>query len=278
MKTHYQYGKLIILGTVLGLGSFGCRTGANKAQGLPTPTAVGRALPPRPQSRPAEPQPPKPQPPKPTSRKQTPIPIHKSKQGLAVVRARLPRGAKSRFYGKCKIPPYGHGLVLHLYALPANNYVLDVFTTNGYEKRDGDAPPLLHTIPFKYTEFADNPDLRVFDYVEAQVLWLDPRHKTQPVVRLDCRFNNGFYGPFGNNFLFIFAKGLNHKPTIQQFGYQGDHNMYHTVAFDGVDKRGLMMVTVKTQTNNGADNPWNIIDLKWNGKTFRYPNAPQQDY
>ena len=178
------------------------------------------------------------------------------------VRSKLPHGGVIKFYGGEKIDRDGNSLLFNFYSLSSRTdiCVLEVFIL-GRGKRN---PRFVRSIKVHYTEFSKSPELRKFDHLLAQMMWLDPKSKKVPVLRLKC-FVDGFYGPYGNNFLFVFKKGITKEVCVQQFSFGGDHNEGHTAYFNYLDNRGVMMPTIR---NSSVTHHERMTYLRWDGQRF----------
>ena len=187
-----------------------------------------------------------------TVKTQTPIRVLYSKKVPAFVRGRVPRGGVSKFFGVCKLKTSGPEVLFHLYSTATTNkakdehvsdtrlYVVDVFERSSQKSK----ARLINSIQFD-NSFDD------FTRVSADILWVDPKKKTIPILKFDLSVPNGFNGPFGSNVLVNFAKGFKGKATVQEFGNSvsgyGESSRYY---FYQVNGHGLMTIANASIVHN----------------------------
>jgi hypothetical protein len=70
----------------------------------------------------------------------------------------------------------------------------------------------------------------------VNLMWLNNKTKTVPIVRFCCQSTDGFYGPNGQNLFLTFAKGLNQKPSTQNFENYSSHIDFVDWFFDDSDR------------------------------------------
>ncbi len=179
-----------------------------------------------------------------------------------------PTGYRSRFCGFCKLSRERRILYFHLYGQPQimnsnggiapRTYVLDVFEATSPKKKVS----RINSIRFNYGNYD-------FSSVKADLMWVDPKRKALPVLRLHL-FGGGFIGDFGSYTLVNFPRGFSQKATVQEY-QDGNTNISSSeIKFNGVDKRGFVIVTeIYGQQYSG---PYRTEHL-WSGDRFGSPTA-----
>lgn len=202
-----------------------------------------------------------------------------------VVRNQMPAGAKSCFFGAFKLTATGPVLSVHLYNKNAKeelvpsyrrgkyHFTVDIFqigqASNIREKH--------YRFPKRY-RFLNSFDLSYQGTnwaptrFSAQLLWLDPKQRKQPIIKFDC-FSKGIYGPLGDNVLAIFPHGLTQEPTVQSFIFglwRASDTSGAKNSFEGVDEKGLLQISQQFYLPTSEVPTPPPIVWKWNGKMFAY--------
>jgi hypothetical protein len=106
-----------------------------------------------------------------------------------------------------------------------------------------------------------------FPITFVNVMWLNNKIKTIPIVRFCCQ-SDGFYGRLGQNFFLTFARGLNQKPAVQNFENYSSHFDFVDWFFDGVDARGnRKFIQLIDPLGEGEDK---YVFWNWSQKTLAF--------
>jgi len=212
---------------------------------------------------------------------QTPIRVLYSKNVPAVVRGRVPRGGSSKFFGVCKLKTSGPEVLFHLYSTATINkakdenasdtrlYVVDVFERRSQKSK----ARLINSIQF-------DSSVKNSKRVSADVLWVDPKKKTIPILKLGL-LSEGFYGgPYGSEFLVNFAKGLKGKATVQEFESSSDgYGSSDFYSCEEINESGLMVVVERYTTQEVDEKSGESLSerhkdtCEWSGDRFCAPDA-----
>lgn len=200
-----------------------------------------------------------------------------SREMPRAVRAKMPGGWKSRFFGACKLPGREGEVLFHLSSkrevepgevdergtrLKPLPCALDVFTRVKSGRRQ--VLQLLNTMRFGYEGYYD------FGQVRADVMWADPRTRRIPILKLTARDNFAERRSFGQDVLVSFPQGLKAQANVQFLGSSGQRDYVQRNSFDKVDARGLAVVTSVYETSESRRE----IDWLWNGEDFGPPKPP----
>lgn len=191
----------------------------------------------------------------------------------------MPRGAQSSFYGTFRFSPRGREHALHLFDLRPERgvnaynsrgrhaFVLDVFERHGQNWRR------VNRLSLNYR----SSDSRLNRF-SAELLWLDPLKRQQPVLHLRCYTTEGLYGDAGNDVLLVFAKGLAQSAVGQSFWFGGSNASYFLGQhsnFQHIGADGLMRVLVDVEVAIPSAVDESLPDphvqkraLRWSGTEF----------
>jgi hypothetical protein len=186
----------------------------------------------------------------------TPIPYLEIQPKL--VRQAMPRGATSRFYGEAR-PDKKTKLLVHLYTRPKvpddrENYLvsLDIFSQRGRQIQR-----------LSHLNWVQEVDLRRFG---MSLLWIDPKTRKIPALLIRNSEPEGFNGPFGLDFLMVFAPGWRSVLFKTDSEWGGNNSASDYCRYDERDERGYMILTY--DHNEGATGEHTYMRLYWDGKSF----------
>jgi hypothetical protein len=203
----------------------------------------------------------------------------------SAVTKRIPRGAKSRFFGSCRLSAKGNPVLIHLFDPNPNQKQSD--NSNSYRLMLHVLTPqgqLLNTVPVGYYSTGTVNNGR-YPWFGAQLLWLDPQKRRLPILKFDT-FGKGGKDQFGSHILVTFAQGLNSTACAQsiRFGqYDGNLILGEYATFDRVDDKGLLEIHfVANLSYEALPNYENIPNgesqakwvLRWDGHKFSAANDP----
>jgi hypothetical protein len=107
----------------------------------------------------------------------------------------------------------------------------------------------------------------------VNLMWLNNKTKTIPIVRFCCQAKKGFYGPVGQNLFLTFAKGLDEAPSAQNFENYSSHTDFVDWFFDDVDTRGnRQLIQLIDPLGEGEDK---YVFWNWNEKELAF--QPQKE-
>jgi hypothetical protein len=195
-------------------------------------------------------------------------PISYSRRIPNTVRKMMPKRMESKFFGSCRLENPKRVLFLCLYNAPrvdSKNYILDIFIQPAESKK------IQRVNSLRQISKAGE-----FNTVDADILWIDPKTKKIPAIKLILSMRSKdkvlmFHGPEGSATLFSFGKGLQHKPTMQTFGWGGNNSESYSVSFGGVDERGYTAIVYSYRDSHAIgdkDTYW-----LWDGEKF----SPEKD-
>lgn len=211
----------------------------------------------------------------------------------------MPRGGKSRFFGISQLKLNGQNVLLHLYdtkktdfspnraSYGVKNYApserefqagplkvsyygvqqvgLDLFIGKGRVKSKFQK---INSIRFNYVRFV-NTAYPSHETVGVDVIWLDPKTKRIPILKVDLRDPKGVLGAVGVHMLSVFPNGLSDRAVVEGFGYGADNSTSSNVwgsQFDTLDSCGLLQVnSIHAEAAIGKATK---TVLEWNGKYF----------
>ena len=193
----------------------------------------------------------------------------------------IPIGGKTKFYGEVEIKIGSRpGAVLRVHFYEWN------LKTSRHPRDDGRCAIDLYLKQDQRDTFHLLSSLNVDDerYIVksfnqpvrfVHLMWLDPKARTIPMVRLCCQATDGFYGPLGENLFLVFAKGLSQKPVTQNFENYSSHTDFVDWYFSGIDVRGYRQF-IQLIDPLGVDPEGDkYIFWDWNEKALTF--QPQED-
>jgi hypothetical protein len=168
----------------------------------------------------------------------------------------VPRGAKSCFFGKFKLSTATTEYALHLYYISGSGtphkvvypnkyrFILDIFEVKTMSTKQPKFQrfhhlSLMHEPQQLGALVAGSP--RRF---AAQLLWLDPVTRKQPILKFDC-WEAGEVLPVGEQVLVVFPQGLKSQAGAQsfQFGsWRASDTCGQDNTFSATDDKGLLQV------------------------------------
>ena len=196
-----------------------------------------------------------------------------SREMPRAVRARMPSGWKSRFFGVCKLPGREGEVLFHLSSksevlerdIDDSGKVmgktllcsLDVFSRRKRGRKFIVQP--LNAVRFEYEDRYD------FNTIRADVMWADPQTQRVPILKLVARNLEG-YGSFGQDVLVNFPRELSQEANVQQFRSHGSTIEIYRNKFDRMDERGFAVVVQEWSDTTGmsaTETEW-----RWDGEGF----------
>lgn len=140
----------------------------------------------------------------------------------AVVR-RMPRRAKSFYWGTFRLASTGPQYGLHLFKVdPSTGQKFEgfkwrqEFTLDIFEFRRS-AFRRINSLPLNYASFTWG-----VSKVGVAVTWLDPRSRKIPLIQFDI-FTKGAYGNIGENVYVAFPRGLKGQASVRSLQFGGWH-------------------------------------------------------
>jgi hypothetical protein len=197
----------------------------------------------------------------------------------SAVTKRMPRGAKSCFFGYIQLPAKGLRILVHLF--DPNPAQEPTKNTNSYHlvlHVLDDQGQLINVIHIGYPSTGSG-NLRNSSLFGAQLLWLDPKVCRKPILKFDT-FGYGETGePIGEHILVTFPEGFSHSASVQgiPFGhYSGSNTLGRSATFNNLDDRGLLEIHSSAFFNfevqgKSSEAKWL---LHWNGSKFAAINDP----
>lgn len=188
---------------------------------------------------------------------------------------RVPAGGKTKFYGEIEIKTGRKAasvLRVHLYEwnLKASPDATDDgrCAVDLYLQRDRrDTFRRVSSLKSDDGEINDSFGLPV---TFVDLMWLNNKTQTVPIVRFCCQALEGFYGPFGENLFLTFAKGLNKEPSVQTFQNYSSHSNFVDWCFDGMDVRGNRQF-IRLNDPLGVDSEGDTYTFwQWNEKELSF--------
>ncbi len=187
------------------------------------------------------------------------------------LRAFVPRGGKSRFWGATKLKYNGQKVWVHVYdvaklrfekkkgpdyATQKSGLDLFVFSKSHRLKRIGSSR-------FGYSRFGDYESGGGHESVGVQTLWLDPQTKKMPVVEVDINQPSNVYGDNGSGVLIIFPKDLQGAVAQIGVGHGASHSGGWFTGYE-IDEKGLLSIISGEFEAVGTT----YTKYKWDGKQF----------
>jgi WD40 repeat protein len=190
----------------------------------------------------------------------------------------MPRGAKSCFAGSVKLRSSGPELLLHLYNVdPVNDFkgkhendslyhfAVDVFEVKTTRHTKSKSYHFTKHFPLKYRGWPWPPNR-----FGAQLLWLDPKERRQPIIDFQCISTGGYTSGF--HVLAVFAGGLRSEPHVQSFifgAWRASGSSGASVSFDSVDEAGRLQIRTQEYLDTSEIPPPPPVTFRWTGKEFK---------
>ncbi len=144
------------------------------------------------------------------------------------LRAFIPRGGKSRFWGQSRLTYNGKQLWTHVYDVQKTRFSKNENNTYGTQESGLDLfvfsrPTQLQRISstrFSYGRYGGYKRGGDYESVGVETLWLDPMGRKMPIIAVDFQDPNGIYGMITQHAICVFNQGLNQSAIVEKrFGY-----------------------------------------------------------
>ena len=141
-----------------------------------------------------------------------------------VLSAFMPRDGKSLFWGQSNLTYQGKKAWIHLYdvqktrnqegdvAEDSLRHRLDLFVFSSPNKLKR-----ISAVTFPDADYGSHS-------FGVRTLWLDPEHRTIPIIEVALQDPNGLYGMITQYAICVFDEGLNKAPIVEQRFGRGDSN------------------------------------------------------
>ncbi len=214
----------------------------------------------------------------------TPVVLEKVTYSRAIpkgLRAFVPRGGKSRFWGATNLQYNGQKVWVHFYDISRAKWIkpkekkpyclqksgLDLFTISKSRRLNR-----ISSTHFEYQRW-DIDDRGVIyegrrpQSIGVDTLWLDPKTKKLPIIKITLSGASGLMFE-EERILIILDRRLRNGIVQQGFvsGASGDGATIYelAVSFGGVDERGFALIT-ESRIDEGSTK---FTTYKWDGKKF----------
>lgn len=207
------------------------------------------------------------------------------------LRASMPRGSKTWFYGKAPKELSKRSIYLHFYSIPAHrpipkpnlapngsylvnprDYVLSIWEQRGTTRRA--RFNRVNSVQFSGAESLKTVLIeRYAQYIKTKsdVLWLRDSTRQTPIIRLNVQLENGVNAStVSSDLLFVFTSGLNSRPHVQQFTNYSEFERSASHRYDQADAQGNLTINEEVKAQEVMDGPLTTTKTKfhWNGHEF----------
>ena len=209
------------------------------------------------------------------------------------LRAFVPHGGKSRFWGATKLKYNGKRVWVHVYNVRVINVVKgdELSAAKDYAPNDRQfvvwalkEAPLLQESGFDLfivsksrrlsrissTLFFHRKDEN--ETIGMEMLWLDPRTKKKPIFKANLREKRGFSGTPGLDMLIVFPDGIAKGTVKEGFTYgaiTSSNEIFWGAVFDSLDESGNLIVRASYNENKERK----TTTYKWKDNYFKVDNV-----
>ena len=196
------------------------------------------------------------------------------------LRAFVPRGGKSRFWGATKLQFEGKQIWVHVYDVEKIRYSETEDNSNKTQKSGLDlfifSPSnklkMISSNRFGYQRFGDSERGGDFEPVGIQTFYLNPQAKQTPIVQIEIHNPQSYYGT-NTMFVFVTFDPKFKKATIQnkarnrEWGNGNSNSGGWNTTF-GIDEKGLVNIFYNTSSSAGNSR----TTYKWTDNNYLKPS------